>query len=144
MSYIIFGIIQIINKLHENGVIHNDLQCFNILTHSIDIKLIDFDQLIIKGIISDSMYKRRIKGEIQYLNLVILSILFEKNLSYKPLEEQSIFIEELNINNEFKEYLNSCLSFNEEEINKDLFMYVNSLTKKEIIQGKNLVKSLNL
>ena len=80
---IIYKIIQIIKNLHKNGVIHNDLQLFNILISNTDIKLIDFDQLIIKGNILDNMYKKRVKGEIQYLNLLILSILYEKNLSYK-------------------------------------------------------------
>lgn len=141
---IIYKIIQIIKKLHKNGVIHNDLQLFNILVSNTDIKLIDFDQLIIKGNILDSMYKKRIKGEIQYLNLLILSILYDKNLSYKSLEEQRVLINELSLNSEFKEYLNNCLNFNEKQVGEDLQSYVKSVTKKEIIQGKNLIKTLKL
>lgn len=141
---IIYKIIQTIKNLHKNGVIHNDLQLFNILVSNTDIKLIDFDQLIIKGNILDSMYKKRVKGEIQYLNLLILSILYEKNLSYKSLEEQRVLINELSVNSEFKGYLNNCLSFNEEQVGEDLQSYVKSVTKKEITQGKNLIKSLKL
>lgn len=141
---IIYKIIQIIKNLHKNGVIHNDLQLFNILVSNTDIKLIDFDQLIIKGNILDSMYKKRVKSEIQYLNLLILSILYEKNLSYKSLEEQRVLINELSVNSEFKGYLNNCLSFNEEQVGEDLQSYVKSVTKKEIIQGKNLIKTLKL
>lgn len=141
---IIYKIIQIIKKLHKNGVIHNDLQLFNILVSNTDIKLIDFDQLIIKGNILDSMYKKRVKGEIQYLNLLILSILYDKNLSYKSLEEQRVLINELSLNSEFKEYLNNCLNFNEKQVGEDLQSYVKSVTKKEIIQGKNLIKTLKL
>ena len=141
---IIYKIIQIIKNLHKNGVIHNDLQLFNILVSNTDIKLIDFDQLIIKGNILDSMYKKRVKGEIQYLNLLILSILYDKNLSYKSLEEQRVLINELSVNSEFKGYLNNCLSFNEEQVGEDLQSYVKSVTKKEIIQGKNLIKTLKL
>ena len=141
---IIYKIIQIIKNLHKNGVIHNDLQLFNILVSNTDIKLIDFDQLIIKGNILDSMYKKRVKGEIQYLNLLILSILYDKNLSYKSLEEQRVLINELSLNSEFKEYLNNCLNFNEEQVGEDLQSYVKSVTKKEIIQGKNLIKTLKL
>lgn len=141
---IIYKIIQTIKNLHENGVIHNDLQLFNILIFNTDIKLIDFDQSIIKGTIFDSMYKKRIKCEIQYLNLLILSILYEKNLSYISLDEQKILIDELNVNSEFKEYLNNCLNFNEEQIGEDLSSYVKSITKKDINQGKNLVRTLKL
>lgn len=141
---IIYKIIQLIKKLHENGVIHNDLHWLNILISNTDIKLIDFDRLIISGNISDTMYKARIKGEIQYLNLLILSILYEKNLSHMSLEEQRIFVNELSVNSEFKEYLNNCLSFNEKQIGEDLPSYVKSVTKKDIVQGKNLVKSLKL
>ena len=137
---IIYKIIQIIKKLHKNGVIHNDLQLFNILVSNTDIKLIDFDQLNIL----DIMYKKRITGEIQYLNLLILSILYDKNLSYKSLEEQRVLINELSLNSEFKEYLNNCLNFNEEQVGEDLQSYVKSVTKKEIIQGKNLIKTLKL
>ena len=117
---------------------------FNILISNTDIKLIDFDQLIIKGNILDNMYKKRVKGEIQYLNLLILSILYEKNLSYKSLEEQRVLINELSLNSEFKEYLNNCLNFNEKQVGEDLQSYVKSVTKKEIIQGKNLIKTLKL
>ena len=141
---IIYKIIQIIKNLHKNGVIHNDLQLFNILVSNTDIKLIDFDQLIIKGNILDSMYKKRVKGEIQYLNLLILSILYDKNLSYKSLEEQRVLINEFSLNSEFKEYLNNCLNFNEKQVGEDLQSYVKSVTKKEIIQGKNLIKTLKL
>ena len=141
---IIYKIIQIIKNLHKNGVIHNDLQLFNILVSNTDIKLIDFDQLIIKGNILDSMYKKRVKGEIQYLNLLILSILYDKNLSYKSLEEQRVLINELSLYSEFKEYLNNCLNFNEKQVGEDLQSYVKSVTKKEIIQGKNLIKTLKL
>lgn len=141
---IIYKIINLIKKLHSYDIVHNDLQCSNILNNGIDIKLIDFDQLKIKGTLSDSMFKRWLKAEIEHLNWVILSILYDKNLSYISSEQQSVLINELKLNNEFKEYLNNCLSFNEEEVNEDLYLYVNSVTKKDIIEGKNLVKSLNL
>lgn len=141
---VIYKIIDIIKKLHFNGVVHNDLHCSNILNASSNIKIIDFDQLKISGVESNYMYMAWLKREINYLNLLIISILYEKNLSYISLEEQKLLVEGLNISMEFKEYLNNCADLKEEQIGMDLEQYVKSVTRKDILDGKNLVNSLKL
>lgn len=141
---IIYKIIKLIKNLHLNGLVHNDLHGSNILNINADIKLIDFDQIKIKKLESNYMYMAWLKMEINYLNLLILSVLYEVNLSYINNETQQMIIEELEISREFKEYLNNCLLYKENAISNNLEQYVNSITKRDIVNGKNLVKSLKI
>lgn len=141
---IIYKIIDIIKKLHLNGVVHNDLHCSNVLSELSNIKIIDFDRLKIRGVESNYMYMAWLKREVNCLNLLIMSILYETNLSHISLEEQKLLVEGLNVSREFKEYLNNCVDLKEEKISSDLNQYVKNITRIDILDGKNLVKSLKL
>ena len=140
----IFKIIELVNILHEYGIVHGDLHPYNIIYNKFNIKFVDFDNIRFDHIESESIYKMRLKEEINNLNITLLSILFEKFLSHIKYEDYIYIIENLKICEEFKNYLISSSNYEENTINEDLPLYINSIRNNDIFEGKNIIKSLKL
>ena len=141
---IIKNILEIIYNMHENDILHGDLKSSNVLHKDEDIKIIDFEKIKIKECEESVSYKMKLKEEINQLNLVLLSVLFERDMSHIMDSEYLDFIDKMEFNKEFKEYLISAMKYRENQIPSDINGYIKSITKKNIVDGKELVKSLQL
>ena len=137
-------IVKLLIKLNENDIVHADLNTCNIICNGQDIKLIDFDRIKIREYDDEAMYMWRLKEQVNCLNICLLTVLFDTNLINIMDEEYMDFINELTITDEFKRYLLSCLILNEKEISKELLNYIDSIKRRDIVKGKELVKSLQL
>ena len=138
------NIVKVISDMHEYDFLHGDLKCSNVIHKDDDIKVIDFEKIKIKECEDPAIYKMILKEEINQLNLVLLSVLFERDMSFVLEEEYMEFIEEIDFCKEFKDYLINCIKYNENKVSYELYNYIKSITKKNIVEGKELVKSLQL
>lgn len=141
---IIYKLIELMKKIHENEFVHNDLHISNLLRKDQNIKLIDFDLMIPKEIVVPSMYTNALISEMYYLNLLILAILFDKPMACIQQEEYKNFIDELDISLEYKKYLYNTLEFNESIIGNYPEEYIKHIRKGTIEKGKKLTNMLQI
>ena len=102
-----------IKKLHKNNIVHEDIHLGNIITNLNSLKIIDLDE-------SNFTYEKYcLKSDIKNMITVIISIIynfdFEDNI---PLEKNKQikyilrFLDEINIDYNFKEYLKNIYIYN--------------------------------
>lgn len=102
-----------IKNLHKNNIVHEDIHLGNIITNLNSLKIIDFDE-------SNFTYEKYcLKSDIKNMITVIISIIynfdFEDNI---PLEKNKQikyilkFLDEINIDYNFKEYLKNIYIYN--------------------------------
>ena len=137
-------IVRLLMKLNENDIVHADLNTSNVICDGKNVKLIDFDRIRIKDYEDSTIYNWRLREQINYLNILLLTVLLDTNLINVMESEYKEFINNMTFTNEFKEYLLNCLSSKEKEISKELINYIDSIRKKDIQNGKELVKTLQL
>lgn len=137
-------IYKMIKTIHEYEFLHGDLKCSNLIWSNKDIKLIDFEKIRIRECEDPAIYNIVSKEETNYLNLVLLSVLFDIDMSFAMDMEFKEFLDDISFPMEFKEYLLNCVEYKEIEISPELPKYIKSISKKNIVEGKELVKSLQL
>lgn len=137
-------IVKLLIKLNENDIVHADLNTSNIICNGKDVKLIDFDRIRLREYEDETIYMWRLKEQINYMNICLLTVLFDVNLINVMYEEYVDFINNLTVSDEFKRYLLSCSIYEEKEISIELLNYIDSIKRKDIVKGKELVKSLQL
>lgn len=138
------NIIKIISDMHSGDFLHGDLKASNVLRKDDDIKVIDFEKITIRECEDPAIYKMRSAVEVNQLNLVLLSVIFERDMSFVMDSEYIDFINKLGFTKEFESYLINCMRHREIEISNDINSYIKSITKKNVADGKELVKSLQL
>ena len=137
-------IVKLIIKLNENDIVHADLNTSNIICNGKDIKLIDFDRIRLKEDTDPASYMWRLREEINYLNISLLTLLLDIDLINIMDSEYKSLINEIPFINEFKEYLIKCSSCKIDEIPKELLEYIDSIKKSDILKGKEFAKTLQL
>ena len=137
-------IVRLLSDMHELGIVHGDLHTANVICNKKDIKMIDFEKMRIRELEDEPMFVRKRIEDVYYLNLMILSVLFDVNMSYVMQGEYLDFIDQMNFSKELKEYLINCALYKEKYISSELNKYIDSIKRKDIVDGKNLVKSLQL
>lgn len=106
--YIIKQLIKTIKSMHnELEITHGDLNPSNIMIKNNDLKIIDFDNIGIKGVTKESSYKRKELDDMMCLALFIINIISESDFSEDS--DLSNVIDLMEVSEEFKKYLSSCL-----------------------------------
>lgn len=137
-------IVKLLTKLNENDIVHADLNTSNIICNKKDVKLIDFDRIKIREYEDETIYAWRLKDQISYLSIAILTVLFDVDLINVSNEQYSNLVNEMTFSNEFKEYLIKSGMSKEKEIPKELLEYIDSIKRKDILKGKELIKTLKI
>ena len=137
-------IVKLLSDMHELGIVHGDLHTANVICNKKDIKMIDFEKIRIRELEDEPIFVKKRLEDIYYLNLMILSILFDVNMSYVMNSEYVEFIDQMNFSKELKQYLINCTLYKEKYISPELNKYIDSIKRKDIVDGKKLVKSLQL
>jgi len=137
-------VVKLVKALNDLDIVHADLNTCNIICNGKDIKLIDFDRIKIKEYEDKSIYDWRIKDQIYYLNVALITMLLDINLARIMNSEFKELINGLSFSNEFKEYLLNSTTHKVNEIPNELFEYIDSINKKDISKGKELIKTLHL
>ena len=137
-------IVKLLIKLNGANIVHADLNTSNIICNKNDVKLIDFDRIRIKEYEDSAIYMWRLKEQINCLNVALLTVLFDvdlitaSNIKYKEL------IDNMSFSSEFKNYLLRCTESKENEIPKELLEYINSIAKRDVVKGKEIIKTLHI
>ena len=137
-------IVKLLMKLNDNDILHADLNTSNIICNKKDVKLIDFDRIRLREYEDATIYDWRMKEQINYLNIALFTVLFDVDLIDITAEQYKELIEEISFSNEFKDYLLRCLSSKEKEIPKELLDYIQSIKRKDIVKGKELIRTLKI
>ena len=137
-------LVKLIMKLNDNEVVHADLNTSNIISDGKDIKLIDFDRIRLKEDDDTVSYMWRLREQINYLNIALLTILLDTDLIDIMDIEYKELINEISFINEFKQYLLACSSSKVVEIPKELLEYIDTIQKGDIVEGKEFAKTLQL
>lgn len=137
-------IVKVLKNMHNLDIVHADFHTNNVICNKKDIKIIDFEKIRIKELEDSATYLYKLRDDIYYLNLMILSVLFDCNMSLVDEVEYEEFIYDMSFETEFKQYLINCLKYRENEIPKELLEYIDSIKRKDIVEGKKLAKSLHL
>ncbi|MBP3635049.1 MAG: hypothetical protein J6J17_01140 [Bacilli bacterium] len=138
-----YKVIKLVTCLHKNGIVHNDLHPGNLLTDKENIGLIDFVRTIIKELDGDRVFNQRLKFEMYYLNLLVLSILLDYNLLYMSNLKYGELIAGLKIPSEYKDYLTKVMNYDDSVMGIYPDEYIKYLGKKTLNSGKQLINSLN-
>ena len=137
-------IVKLLKNMHNLDIVHADFHTDNVICNKKDIKIIDFEKMRIKELEDKPIYMLKLREDIYYLNLMILSVLFDCNMSYIYDMEYEEFIYDMSFNTEFKHYLINSFKHKEDEIPKELLEYIDSIKRRDIVNGKELIKSLHL
>lgn len=137
-------IVKLLVKLNENDIIHADLNTSNIICDKKDVKLIDFDRIKIREYEDNTIYMWRLKEQIAYLSIALLTVLFDVDLINISNHQYNELIDEISFSNEFKDYLIKSFTSKEKEIPKELLEYIDSIKRKDILRGKEIIKTLHL
>ena len=137
-------IVKLLIKLNKNDIVHADLNTSNVICNGKDVKLIDFDRIRIKEYEDNAIYNWRLKEQINYLNICLLTVLFDVNLIKIGDIEYKEFIDSMSFSNEFKDYLLNCSMSKINEIPNELYEYIDSIKRKDIVNVKELIKTLQL
>ena len=137
-------IVKLLTKLNDNDILHADLNTSNIICNKKDVKLIDFDRIRLREYEDETIYDWRLKEQINHLNIVLLTVLFDVDLNNMSNDEYKSLIDGISFSTEYKQYLLNCLLSKEKEIPKELFEYIDSIKRKDIVKGKELIKTLHI
>lgn len=107
--YMIKKFISIIKYMHnELEITHGDLNPSNIMIKNNDIQIIDFDNTGIKGVTSDTSYKRKKLNDMMCLSLFIINIISES--CFDENSDISSIVDLMDVSKEFKNYLVSSFT----------------------------------
>ena len=137
-------IVKLLRKLNEYDIVHADLNTSNIICNSKDVKLIDFDRIKIKEYEDNIIYNWRLDDQIYYLNIALLTVLFDVDLISINTNSFYELVDGINFSNEFKQYLFNCLNHKEIQISKELPKYIDSIRRCDIVKGKEMIKALKI
>ena len=137
-------IVKLVKAMNDLDIVHADLNTCNIISNGKDIKLIDFDRIRIREYEDKSTYEWRIKDQIYYMNIALLTMLLDVNLGRIMNSEFKDLVNDISFSNEFKKYLLDSSSHKINEIPNELLEYIDSINKKDITKGKELIKTLQL
>ena len=137
-------IVKLLMKLNKYDIVHADLNTSNVICNGKDVKLIDFDRIKVRENEDELIYKWRLKEQIYYLNIILFTVLLDVDLIRISNDEYKEFVDEMSFTNEFKQYLLNSSSSKQEEIPKELLEYIDDIKRKDIVNGKELVKALRL
>lgn len=137
-------IVKLLMKLNKYDIVHADLNTSNVICNGKDVKLIDFDRIKVRENEDELIYNWRLKEQIYYLNIILFTVLLDVDLIRISNDEYKEFVDEMSFTNEFKQYLLNSSSSKQEEIPKELLEYIDDIKRKDIVNGKELVKALRL
>lgn len=137
-------IVKLLTKLNDNDILHADLNTSNIICDKKNVKLIDFDRIRLREYEDETIYDWRLKEQINYLNIALLTVLFDVDLINISNDEYKELIDQITFSNEYKQYLLNCLLSKEKEIPKEIFDYIDSIKRRDIVKGKELIKTLHI
>lgn len=138
---IIKKIVSSIKNMHNQiEITHGDLNPSNIMIMNNDIKIIDFDNIGIKGLTSDKYYKSKKLDDMKCLVLLILNIIGESDFNFDG--DLHSIIDLMDISNEFKKYLYDCISYKDSVIGVYPEEYIKELTGTVEFDFKKKVRNL--
>ncbi len=132
-------IVEALKSLHNNGIIHSDINLNNIIIDEKfkDPLLIDIDGSIPKEVMTDSQYEKEIITEQYQMTILVLSYIynfnFERYIYKNGLNKFKTNLHNFNINDEIKKYVINLINNDNETKFEYIDAYIDNLKDIKIM-----------